>query len=72
MPFGLDFEAVTAAEHSSLEKVNVRCESCDQDDRITMNDGLGLVQAQIGDPGETFDLVAFGGDGVLKFKAGYQ
>ncbi|KAF2964125.1 hypothetical protein GQX73_g9450 [Xylaria multiplex] len=39
----------------------------DQDDRITMSDGLGLVQ--IGDLGKTFNLVAFGGN--LKFHKKY-
>ncbi|KAI0540415.1 heterokaryon incompatibility protein-domain-containing protein [Xylaria digitata] len=39
----------------------------DKDDRITMNDGLGLVQ--IGDLGKTFNLVAFGGN--LKFYKRY-
>ncbi|TGJ78812.1 hypothetical protein E0Z10_g9946 [Xylaria hypoxylon] len=39
----------------------------DRDDRITFNDGLGLVQ--IGDLGKTFNLVAFGGN--LKFHKSY-
>ncbi|KAI1868400.1 hypothetical protein JX265_007223 [Neoarthrinium moseri] len=56
-PFSLIFEALTAVEGSSLGgKIGV----LDEDDRIILNDGLGLVQA--GDVGKSFNLVAFGGD----------
>ncbi|KAI8931100.1 hypothetical protein NX059_012110 [Plenodomus lindquistii] len=56
-PFALIFEAITAVEGSSLGQ-----KTADEapDDRITVSDGLGLVQ--IGDIGKTFNLVAFGGD----------
>ncbi|KAI1123706.1 heterokaryon incompatibility protein-domain-containing protein [Nemania abortiva] len=63
-PFSLIFEALTAVEYSSLGDVSART---DRDDRITLNDGLGLVQ--IGDLGKTFNLVAFGGD--LDFHRSY-
>lgn len=56
-PFSLIFEAVTAVQGSPLGGI---VGGCDNDDRITLNDGLGLVQ--IGDLGKTFNLVAFGGD----------
>jgi hypothetical protein len=56
-PFSLIFEAITAVENSSLGgTTGVQ----DNDGRIHLNDGLGLVQ--IGDLGRTFNLVAFGGD----------
>ncbi|KAI1178963.1 heterokaryon incompatibility protein-domain-containing protein [Nemania sp. FL0916] len=56
-PFSLLFEALTAVQGSALGGVVA---ACDRDDRIVLNDGLGLVQ--IGDLGKTFNLVAFGGD----------
>ncbi|GAP84468.1 putative heterokaryon incompatibility protein OR [Rosellinia necatrix] len=56
-PFALVFGALAAVQGSSLGcAVGAR----DGDDRITLRDGLGLVQ--IGDLGKTFDVVAFGGD----------
>ncbi|KAF2845301.1 hypothetical protein T440DRAFT_483472 [Plenodomus tracheiphilus IPT5] len=56
-PFALIFEAITAVQGSSLGDVAA---FGDDDNRITLSDGLGLVQ--IGDVGKTFNLVAFGGD----------
>ncbi|KAF7514062.1 hypothetical protein GJ744_004387 [Endocarpon pusillum] len=56
-PFSWIFEAITAVEGSFLGKTAV---SLDKDNRITLTDGLGLVQ--VGDIGRTFKLVAFGGD----------
>lgn len=55
--FNLIFEALAAIAHSSLRDASARC---DQDDKITLNDGLGLVK--IRDPGKIFNLLAFGGD----------
>ncbi|KAI3330666.1 heterokaryon incompatibility protein-domain-containing protein [Ustulina deusta] len=65
-PFSLVFEALTAVKGSSLGNATARVdrEVCvDGEDRITLSDGLGLVQ--IGDLGKTYNLMAFGGD--LKF-----
>ncbi|KAM5344910.1 hypothetical protein ACJ41O_010772 [Fusarium nematophilum] len=56
-PFALIFEAITAVEGSSLGGTAA---SWDDDDRIVLQDGLGLVQ--VGDVGRAFDLVAFSGD----------
>lgn len=56
-PFSLMFEAITAVQGSSLGDLSAEQ---DADNRITLKDGLGLVQ--IGDIGKTFNLVAFGGD----------
>ncbi|KEF51132.1 uncharacterized protein A1O9_12746 [Exophiala aquamarina CBS 119918] len=56
-PFSLMFEAITAVFGSFLGKVSGEL---DDDDRIILKDGLGLVQ--VGDIGRTFKLVAFGGD----------
>ncbi|KAL2674186.1 hypothetical protein Neosp_012635 [[Neocosmospora] mangrovei] len=56
-PFALIFEAITAVENSSLGKTAV---SLDDDGRIVLQDGLGLVQ--VGDVGKAFDLIAFSGD----------
>ncbi|KAK7424052.1 hypothetical protein QQX98_000662 [Neonectria punicea] len=56
-PFALIVEAITAVEGSSL---GGRAETWDDDDRIVLQDGLGLVQ--VGDIGKAFDLVAFSGD----------
>lgn len=56
-PFSLIFEALMAVQGSSLGQTD---EVEDDDGRIVMKDGLGLVQ--IGDLGRTFNVVAFGGD----------
>jgi len=56
-PFSLIFEAITAVEGSSLGDAS---QTLDEDNRIVLKDGLGLVQA--GDIGKIFNLVAFGGD----------
>ncbi|KAH7303937.1 heterokaryon incompatibility protein-domain-containing protein [Stachybotrys elegans] len=56
-PFSLVFEALTAVEGSSLGGISA---TLDDDGRIEITDGLGLVQ--LGDVGRTFSLVAFGGD----------
>lgn len=56
-PFTLIFEAIMAVKGSSLGDTSV---SLDEHNRITIKDGLGLVQA--GDVGKSFCLVAFGGD----------
>ncbi|KAI8712320.1 HET domain-containing protein [Fusarium sp. LHS14.1] len=56
-PFALIFEAITAVENSSLGKTAV---SLDDDGRIVLQDGLGLVQ--VGDVDKAFDLIAFSGD----------
>ncbi|KAI0147684.1 hypothetical protein GGR57DRAFT_476355 [Xylariaceae sp. FL1272] len=56
-PFALVFEAVTAVDGSSLGGITG---TLDDDGRITLSDGLGLVQ--VGDKGKTFNLMAFGGD----------
>ncbi|KAH7129544.1 heterokaryon incompatibility protein-domain-containing protein [Dactylonectria estremocensis] len=56
-PFALIFEAITAVQGSSLGDTTA---TLDADDRITLTDGLGLVQ--VGDVGKAFDLVAFAGD----------
>jgi hypothetical protein len=55
-PFSLIFEALTAVEGSSFGKI---VGFQDKDNRIILNDGLGLVQA--GDVGHSFHLVAFSG-----------
>lgn len=56
-PFSLIFQAITAVEGSFLGDTSV---SLDEDNRIVLQDGMGLVQ--VGDVGRTFNLVAFGGD----------
>ncbi|PNP76143.1 hypothetical protein FNYG_10512 [Fusarium nygamai] len=56
-PFALIFEAITAVEGSSLGETAAKW---DNDDRIVLQDGLGLVQ--VGDIGKAFDLIAFSGD----------
>ncbi|KAH7384007.1 heterokaryon incompatibility protein-domain-containing protein [Pyrenochaeta sp. MPI-SDFR-AT-0127] len=56
-PFSFIFEALTAVEGSALGGTSAYI---DQDNRIALRDGLGLVQ--IGDVGKTFNLIAFGGD----------
>lgn len=56
-PFSLIFEAITAVEGSFLGDTSA---TLDEDNRIVLKDGLGLVQ--VGDVGRTFNLVAFGGD----------
>ncbi|EWG38298.1 hypothetical protein FVEG_01555 [Fusarium verticillioides 7600] len=56
-PFALIFEALTAVEGTSLGQTAAKG---DLDDRIILQDGLGLVQ--IGDVGKAFDVVAFSGD----------
>jgi len=56
-PFAFIFEAITAVAGSSLGDTTA---SLDEDNRIVLKDGLGLVQ--VGDVGKTFNLVAFGGD----------
>lgn len=56
-PFSLIFEAITAVEGSFLGDTSA---TLDEDNRIVLKDGLGLVQ--VGDIGRTFNLVAFGGD----------
>lgn len=56
-PFALIFEAITAVEQSSLGKTAV---TSDDDGRIVLQDGLGLVQ--VGDVDKAFDLIAFSGD----------
>lgn len=56
-PFSLVFEAITSIEGSSLGGTSALL---DKDNRIVLQDGLGLVQ--IADVGRTFSLVSFGGD----------
>ncbi|PNP79789.1 hypothetical protein FNYG_06882 [Fusarium nygamai] len=56
-PFALIFEALTAVQGSSLGQTAAKG---DHDDRIILQDGLGLVQ--IGDVGKAFDVVAFSGN----------
>ncbi|KAI6082399.1 heterokaryon incompatibility protein-domain-containing protein [Hypoxylon rubiginosum] len=56
-PFSLIFEAVTAMEGSFLGDTAA---ALDEDNRIVLRDGLGLVQ--VGDVGKAFHLVAFQGD----------
>ncbi|KAJ3456221.1 hypothetical protein MRS44_016244 [Fusarium solani] len=56
-PFALIFEAITAVEGSSLGETAV---TSDDDGRIVLQDGLGLVQ--VGDVDKAFDLIAFSGD----------
>jgi hypothetical protein len=62
-PFSLLFEALTAVEGSFLGDASA---TLDQDNRIILKDGLGLVQ--VGDVGKAFNLVAFGGD-VSSYKS---
>ncbi|KAK6840136.1 hypothetical protein PG987_006002 [Apiospora arundinis] len=62
-PFSLVFEAITAVEGSFLGDAAAEM---DRDNRIILQDGLGLVQ--VGDVGKTFHLVAFEGD-VDSYKA---
>ncbi|KAH8898831.1 hypothetical protein GQ53DRAFT_742018 [Thozetella sp. PMI_491] len=56
-PFSFIFEAITAVEGSSLGATAV---DLDRDNRIILQDGLGLVQA--GEVGRAYNLIAFGGD----------
>jgi hypothetical protein len=56
-PFSLIFEAITAVSGSFLGDASAER---DADNRITLRDGLGLVQ--VGDVGKAFKMVAFGGD----------
>ncbi|KAI9774062.1 MAG: hypothetical protein M1840_005155 [Geoglossum simile] len=56
-PFSLIWEAITAVEGSFLGSTSA---TIDQDDRIVLKDGLGLVQVE--DVGRVFYLMAFGGD----------
>ena len=56
-PFSLIFEAITSVEGSFLGDTTAWL---DEDSRIVLRDGLGLVQ--VGDVGRAFSLVAFGGD----------
>ncbi|KAK0729583.1 hypothetical protein B0H67DRAFT_475746 [Lasiosphaeris hirsuta] len=56
-PFSLVFEAITAVQGSFLGRASA---ALDPSDRITLSDGLGLVQ--VGDAGQKFRLVAFAGD----------
>ena len=56
-PFSLIFEAITAVDGSFLGDTYA---TLDQDSRIVLKDGVGLVQ--VGDVGRSFNLVAFGGD----------
>lgn len=56
-PFALIFEAITAVEGSSLGETAA---TMDNDNRIALRDGLGLVQ--VGDVGKAFSLVAFSGN----------
>lgn len=56
-PFSLIFEAISAVDGSSLGGTSA---GLDNDGRIVLRDGLGLVQ--VGDVGKTFNMVAFGGD----------
>jgi hypothetical protein len=56
-PFSLIFEAITAVHGSFLGDTSAER---DADNRITLRDGLGLVQ--VGDVGKAFNMVAFGGD----------
>jgi hypothetical protein len=58
-PFAFMFQGLSAVDGSSLGK---RIANIDKkiSDRITLQDGLGLVQ--VGDVNKTFNLVAFDGD----------
>ncbi|KAE9366385.1 hypothetical protein N431DRAFT_562939 [Stipitochalara longipes BDJ] len=56
-PFAFLFEAITAVEGSFLGDTTA---TLDEDNRIVLKDGLGLVQ--VGDVNRTFKMVAFGGD----------
>jgi hypothetical protein len=56
-PFAMMMEAILAVEGSSLGETAY---DLDDDGRIVLQDGLGLVQ--VGDVGKGFHLVAFGGD----------
>jgi hypothetical protein len=56
-PFSMVFEALMAVQGSFLGDVYA---TLDDDNRIILKDGLGLVQ--VGDVGRAFDLVAFGGN----------
>ena len=51
------FEAITAVKGSPLGATSA---ALDNDKRIILRDGLGLVQ--VGDAGRAFNMVAFGGD----------
>ncbi|KAK4168261.1 heterokaryon incompatibility protein-domain-containing protein [Cladorrhinum sp. PSN259] len=62
-PFSLMMGALTAVNGSFLGDVSARL---DQDSRIVLSDGLGLVQ--VGDVGKAFKLVAFGGDSEAHLK----
>jgi hypothetical protein len=56
-PFAMIFEALTAVHGSYLGDITAEL---DNDNRIMLTDGLGLVQ--VGDVGKSFNVVAFGGD----------
>ncbi|KAF2759976.1 hypothetical protein EJ05DRAFT_537160 [Pseudovirgaria hyperparasitica] len=56
-PFPYIFQAISAVQGSFLGQLNA---SIDNDDRIILKDGVGLIQ--VGDVGKTFHLVAFSGD----------
>ena len=56
-PFPFIFEAISAVKDSFLGDAYA---TVDDDDRIALKDGVGLVQ--VGDVGKTFNLVAFAGD----------
>jgi hypothetical protein len=56
-PFSLMFEAITGVQESSL---GATAAMLDPDHRTILRDGLRLVQ--IGDVGQTFNLIVVGGD----------
>jgi hypothetical protein len=56
-PFSLVMEAIIAVDGSFLGDTAI---DLDKDNRIVLQDGLGLVQ--VGDVGKSFHLVAFGGN----------
>jgi hypothetical protein len=58
-PFAFNFQGLTAVDGSSLGDETVKRHR-DGSNRITLQDGLGLVQ--VGDVNKTFNLVAFDGD----------
>ena len=58
-PFSLIFEAIMAVQGSFLGNITA---TLDDNERIILKDGVGLVQVQVGDVGRTFHLVAFGGE----------
>jgi hypothetical protein len=56
-PYSWIFEAITSVEGSCLGATQT---AIDKDGRILLQDGIGLVQIQ--DVGQSFNLIAFGGD----------